>query len=247
MSVCVPLCVYECVCVRAHPCTCVYVYICMLVYMCVPECTFMGYMYKCAYLYPWLIPIDARLPPHAHPYVPPEIQIYLWVPAWVCTRVCVCVCVCCAHMCLSLCPYVCLCVGPSVCSVCGCARTCGCARVTHIPAHRPPGMAQSLGCHGWVSLEGGVCSAPVRRDVPTGCAQLGVQEEVGGSSPRSHAVNPHCHSHRSVSSWLRKQHPMFIERKSMPDEYLILLPGRTLSLFQRTWHSGVMTSSCLPG
>lgn len=163
----------------------VHVCVCMYICMCVQECTFlgyMGYMYKCTSLYPWLTPINARLPAHAHPYVPTKLQINLRVPVWLCTRVCVCGC---THMCLAPCPYVCVCVntGPSVCSAWGCARTCGCARVMHTPARGP------WEWHGPCSVTDGcpwmeVCAQPLCTGMsPWGVHSCGVQGEVWGAAP----------------------------------------------------------------
>lgn len=231
-------CICVCVCVSACAPTCVCVCPCPSVYVCTSACTCPC---VCKSACSRVIYINVHtcilgLLPSMHTCLlmptHTSVQSYRHICGCLCGSVHVYVCV---WLCLYVSRYVSICLsvcvnmdpGPSVCSVWGRVRTCGCARMMHIQCP-------------WME----VCTQPLG----TGMSPRGVQDEVGGSSPRSHAVHPRCRSHRSVSSWLRRQYPMFIERKSMPDEYhkWKLLPGPTLSLFQRTWHSGVMTSSCLP-
>lgn len=182
-------------------------------------------------------------------------------------------------VCVCLGPYVCVgarvclyvCVGVRVCLyisvgvrmptpgstwLCGCARgrggcTCAWSHAFASLGTRPRGNdAQHAGRAG-APVGRGVCSAPAPRGhLRTGvCAAGGCRMRPEGSSPCSRAARIRCHFRRSVSSWLRKQHLTFIERKSMPDGYCSwkLPPGRASSLCQRPWHSGVTASSCLPG
>lgn len=160
--------------------------------------------------------------------------------------------------------YTCVCVAVSICvSLCVHMSVCMCEHAPGSICLQCEGVCTYLWlCQGdaypctWTPGNGSVPAVSwvgaqllCTEMSPWGVHSWGLQDEVGSSSPRSHAVHPRCHSHRSVSSWLRKEYQMFIEGKSMPDEYhkWKLLPGRILSPFQRTWHSGVMTSSCLPG
>lgn len=149
----------------------------------------LAYSYQCT---------PASSCPPICPYKATDTSVGACVGLYTCVCVCLAVSICvllCVHMSVCVCGHA---PGSMCLRVSWCAHTCGCASVMHIPAHGSPGTAQSLQCHGWVL-------SPCAQGCPHGvCTTGGVQDEVRGSSPRSHAVHPCCHSHRSVSSRLGK-------------------------------------------
>uniref|UniRef100_A0A8C0I9K7 Uncharacterized protein n=1 Tax=Bubo bubo TaxID=30461 RepID=A0A8C0I9K7_BUBBB len=274
-SICVCVCVcaclgpYVCVCLDPYACVCVCVSICLSgcvwggPYVCVCMCVCTpGSLYVCVWVHTFVCVCVcvsifclclSRLGPHVclGPYV------------CVCVRPYVSVCILCECVSVPVCVHtsLCVCVRAQVrtsrwlhLGTGGCAGTLTrgvrrdprvCISVHQVYGNdcQPPGVPMEAGVA--QPLWTGVSPWPRRQ----GCAQLGRggQDEVGASSPHSCAVRIRCHFHRSISSWLRKQHLMFIGRKSMPDENhkWKLPPAGTSSLFHRAWHSGVTASSCL--